>query len=136
MTKTAMEKLIEEVMNCATEVYHVLGAGYEERIYEEAMAAEFRKRKIPYEIERDVEVFYKGEKVGVHKLDFIVMDIKMKHALVVELKSATVIAKSHIAQTASYLKTLNITQGLLINFPYPQMDKPQMKVVEIKKREG
>lgn len=127
----SLDKIIDEIENCAVEVYKTLGAGYEERIYEEAMAVEFRKRNLPYEIERDVEVFYKGEKVGIHKLDFIVMDAELKSALVVELKSATKIQKSHIAQTASYLKTLNMPKGLLINFPYPQADKPEIKIVEV-----
>lgn len=125
------EKLLNAVKSCAIEVYKALGAGYEERIYQEAIAVEFRKRNIPYEIERDVEVFYKGEKVGIHRLDFIVMDVELKSALVVELKSATKITKSHIAQTASYLKTLKMPKGLLINFPYPQMREPEMRVVEI-----
>ena len=129
-----MDKIVDEVADCASEVYKTLGAGYEERIYEEAMAIEFRKRNLHYEIERDVEVFYKEEKVGVHRLDFIVMDAELKHALVVELKSATRIAKSHIAQTASYLRTLKMQKGLLINFPYPQADKPEIKVVEIRKK--
>jgi len=117
-------------MDCAVEVYKTLGAGYEERIYEEAMAVEFRKRGIPYEVERDAEVFYKGEKVGVHRLDFIVMDAEYKAILVVELKSATRIAKSHIAQTASYLHTLKIRKGLLINFPYPEKEQPEFQIIE------
>ncbi len=131
MTTRKSDKIMDEVKSCAIEVYETLGAGYEERIYQEAMAVEFRKRKIPYEVERDVEVFYKGEKVGIHRLDFIVMDPELKSALVVELKSATKLSKSHIAQMASYLKTLGMQRGLLINFPYPQADKPEMKVVEI-----
>ena len=120
------EKLIDEVKSCAIEVYKALGAGYDEKIYQEAMAVEFRRRKIPYEVERDVEVFYKGDKVGIHRLDFIVME-----KLVVELKSATRTSKSHIAQTASYLRTLKMSKGLLINFPYPQMREPEMRIVEI-----
>lgn len=134
VSEKEVDKIVDEVADCAIEVYRTLGAGYEERIYEEAMAVEFRKRNLHYEIERDVEVFYKGEKVGIHRLDFIVMDPKFKHALVVELKYATSITKSHIAQTASYLKTLKMSKGLLINFPYPQADKPEIKVVELHKK--
>lgn len=119
-----MDKIVDEVTDCASEVYKTLGAGYDEKIYQETMAVEFRKRNLNYGIERDVEVFYKEEKVGTHRLDFIVKD-----ALIVELKAATKIAKSHIAQTISYLRTLEMQKGLLINFPYPQADKPEINVV-------
>lgn len=125
-----IDKIIGIVKDCGVEVYKTLGAGYEEKIYEEAMAVEFRKRGIPYEVERDAEIFYKGDKVGVHRLDFIVMDAEYKAVLIVELKSATKLHKSHIAQTASYLKTLKIPKGLLINFPYPQTEKPQFEEVK------
>jgi len=70
----AINVLIGKVKSCAAEVYSALGAGYDEKIYEEALAVEFRRRRIPYEIERDVEVFSKGEKVGIHRLDFTVKD--------------------------------------------------------------
>jgi len=124
-----MDKIVDEVTDCASEVYKTLGAGYDEKIYQEAMAVEFRKRNLNYGIERDVEVFYKEEKVGTHRLDFIVKD-----ALIVELKAATKIAKSHIAQTTSYLRTLEMQKGLLINFPYPQADKPEINVVLSKRK--
>jgi hypothetical protein len=47
------------------------------------------------------------------------------------MKSATKISKSHIAQTASYLKTLGMHKGLVINFPYPEADEPEIEIVEI-----
>ena len=122
----ATNNIIREVKSCAIEVYETLGAGYEEDIYEEALGVEFRRRNISYEIERDVEVFYKGEKVGIHRLDFIVTA-----NLVVELKSVTRLTKTHVKQTTTYLRSLKMKKGLLINFPYPQADKPEIKVVEI-----
>jgi GxxExxY protein len=121
-----VEKLIEKMKRAASEVYRVLGAGYAEEIYEEAMAVEFRRGRLKYEVERNTEVFYKGEKVGVHRLDFIV-----EGKLVVELKAATSISKSHIAQLTSYLKTLGMKKGMLINFPYPEKDEPEMQVVAV-----
>lgn len=60
------------------------------------------------------------------------LDVNFKSVLIVELKSATRISQSHIAQIASYLKTLNLSKGLLINFPYPQASKPEFEIVEIK----
>ena len=86
------------------------------------MAVEFRERKIPYEIERNTEIFYKGVKVGVHRLDFI-LDSK----LVVELKAYSSITSSHVGQTTAYLKTLKLHHGMLVNFPYPEKDSPDFK---------
>lgn len=113
------EALIDEVTSAAAEVYDKLGAGYIEPVYEEAMAVEFRARKLPYEIERTTEIFYKDVKVGTHKLDFIVAG-----DLVVELKAGASISKGHIAQLRSYMKTLGIEHGIVINFPYPEQDEP------------
>ena len=118
--------LTKEVTNAAKEVYKILGAGYEESIYEEAMGVEFRKRNIEYEVERNTEVFYKGERVGMHRLDFI-----LEHKLVVELKATTRFWPSHTAQVASYLKTLGVKKGMLVNFPYPEKTVPEIKVVEV-----
>ena len=136
MDNKKAEEIVKQVKDCAVEVYRVLGAGYEERVYEEAMAVEFRRRGIPYEVERDVEVFYKGEKVGIHKLDFIVMDSQFKSILVVELKSASKIYPSHIAQVGSYLRTLNVPMGLLVNFPYPEAEAPEMELVRLVKKKN
>ena len=98
-----VKMLLQEVKSFAKEIYKELGAGYDESIYEEAMAIELRQRKIPYEVERNTEIFYKGIKVGIHRLDFI-LDGK----LVVELKAQTGITKSHVGQTRAYLKTLRL----------------------------
>lgn len=121
-----LDVIINEIKDAAKEVYDGLKAGYDESVYEEAMALEFRNRNLSYEVERNTEIFYKGEKVGLHRLDFIV-----ENKLVVELKAATKISKSHIGQTKAYLKTLNLPKGLLINFPYPHDDiGPEMQGIE------
>jgi len=120
------EEIIKKIREFATEVYKILGAGYNEIVYEEALALELRKAKIDYEIEFNTEIMYKGEKVGIHKLDFIV-----EKKLVVELKAGTSIQKSHVSQTKSYLRTLGLKKGLLINFPYPDADEPDFEEVDI-----
>ena len=118
--------LIQEIKNAATEIYKELGAGYNEEIYEEAIAVELRQRKISYEVERNTEIFYKGNKVGIHRLDFI-----LEEKLVVELKAQVSITKSHIGQTRAYLKTLKLTEGLIINFPYPDGDEPDFMEIKL-----
>ena len=99
--------------------------GYLENVYEEAMAIELRERKIDYDVERNKEIFYKGIKVGTHRLDFII-----EKKLVVELKAATSISNSHIGQTHAYLKATGLKNGLIINFPYPDEKGVQFEPID------
>jgi len=121
-----MLQLINIVKEASCAIYKDLGAGYNETVYEEALAVEFRQRKIKYDVEKNTEIFYKGVKVGIHRLDFIV-----EKKLVVELKAQSHLMPSHVGQTRSYLKTLNLTNGILANFPYPDRAKPVFKQVTI-----
>ena len=121
-----ISQLIEFVKIAAGDVYKTLGAGYNEEIYEEAMAVEFRERGIEYDVEKNTEIFYKGNKVGIHRLDFIV-----ENKLVVELKARSSISASHVGQTKSYLKTLNLTKGIIVNFPYPDSSQPDFQEITI-----
>ena len=119
-------QLINIVKDASCAIYKELGAGYNETVYEEALAVEFRARKIKYDVEKNTEIFYKGIKVGIHRLDFIV-----EKKLVVELKAQQNLTLSHVGQARSYLKTLNMTNGILVNFPYPDKPKPVFKQVTI-----
>ncbi|MEO0130631.1 MAG: GxxExxY protein, partial [candidate division WOR-3 bacterium] len=62
---------LKEVKEAAGEVLRELGKGYEEKVYEEALAHELRIRKIPYERQRNFEIIYKGYKVGEGRVDLI-----------------------------------------------------------------
>lgn len=121
-----LEETVNQVKDAAKTLYLELGGGYLEGIYEEAMAIELRERKIPYDVERNREIFYKGIKVGTHRLDFIV-----NTSLVVELKAGSAITKSHEGQTNAYLKATGLKNGLIINFPYPDKDEPDFKPVNL-----
>ena len=118
-----MENMIDVVKEAANTLYKELGGGYLENIYEEAMAIELRERNITYEVERNREIFYKGIKVGTHRLDFIINE-----KLVVELKATTSISKSHEGQTYAYLRATGLKRGLIINFPYPEKEEPDFKI--------
>lgn len=117
--------LQDHIIDAANKVHAELGAGYEESVYEEAMAVELRSRKINYEVQHNVEIFYQGFKVGLNRLDFIV-----EKQMVVELKAQQMITKSHDAQTKAYLKTLGLKDALIINFPYPETKEPQINAIK------
>ena len=92
-----------------------------------AMAIEFRKNKVPYFVQYNVEVFYEGESVGTQRLDFVI-DGK----IAVELKSARKIAPANLAQTRAYLRTTNFALAVIVNFPNePEIkDEPEIEVIE------
>ncbi len=64
-----LEQLTYSVIGVAIEVHRILGAGFLESVYQEALAIEFSQRKIPYRIEFPIAVNYKGNLVGEGRLD-------------------------------------------------------------------
>ena len=114
----------EAVIEVAKEVYGILGEGNLESVYERAMAIEFRQRGIPYAVENNVEVLYKGEYVGTQRLDFVIGG-----ALAVELKAGGSITKGHESQTRAYMRTAPFESAIIINFPSPGKDEPDIRVI-------
>ncbi len=105
------DKLAGEVIGCAIEVHRHLGPGYLEAVYESAFGLEMRLKGIPFAQQHPVTVFYKGNKIGTGRLDFLIDE-----RLIVELKSVDKLAPVHIFQVRSYLKATGLELGLLINF--------------------
>ena len=120
------EEIIKKIKKFTIEIYKILGAGYNECVYEEALAVEMRRAKMDYDIELNTEIMYKDEKVGIHRLDFIV-----ERKVVIELKAASAITKSNRSQLMSYLRTLVLKKGLLINFPYPDAEEPDIEEISV-----
>ena len=114
----------DAVIEVAKEVYSILGEGNLESVYERAMAIEFRQRGIPYAVENNVEVLYKGEYVGTQRLDFVISGI-----LAVELKAGGSITKGHESQTRAYMRTADFANAIIINFPSPAKDEPDIRVI-------
>ena len=106
-----VDALARAVIGAAIEVHRILGPGYLESVYEEALALEFALRQIPFERQKPVSVIYKGHSVGASRLDFLV-----DGCLIVELKAVDALAPVHQAQVISYLKATGLHLGLLMNF--------------------
>ena len=106
-----MSQLTYAVIGAAIEVHRVLGPGFLESVYQEALEVEFRIRGIPCQPQKAIAVTYKGYQVGQGVLDFLVNDV-----LIVELKAVENLAPIHEAQVISYLKITNHPLALLINF--------------------
>lgn len=106
-----LDQTTRAVIGAAMEVHRILGPGFLETVYEEAMVVEFNLRGTFVERQKPVSVSYKGHPVGDGRIDFLV-----EHSVIVELKAAEKLLPIHQAQVMSYLKAKGCRLGLLINF--------------------
>lgn len=106
------------IIGAAMEVHKVLGCGFIEAVYQEALEEEFKKRGIPYEREKELTIDYKGRLLSkTFRADFICYD-----KIILELKAVSDITDDHYAQIYSYLKASQMGLGLLINFGKANLD--------------
>jgi len=106
-----VEALVTQVVDVGYTVHWELGPGFKERIYEQAFCLELGARGIKYECEKKIEVKYKTWRIPGQKIDLVVAD-----TVLVELKAVPAIKKIHHRQVLSYMKTMDLQVGLLINF--------------------
>ena len=105
-------KLIsEQVISCAFEVSNTLGAGFVEKVYENALCVELYKAGIPFCRQQRYEVRYKNENIGNYIADIVVAE-----KLLIELKALSALNREHEAQVMNYLKASGLRVGLLMNF--------------------
>ena len=101
-----------KIVGAAMEVFNQLGHGFLEAVYQEALEREFKSRGIPYEREKELTIYYKGEPLEqTYKADFICYE-----DIIVELKAVTMLQDSHRSQVYNYLRATKNKLGLLINF--------------------
>lgn len=103
--------LTEKIIKAAYKVHNVLGKGFMEKVYQNAMFIELMDMGLSVDMEMPLEVFYKGHKVGSFYADLIVED-----EIIVELKAVENLTKVHEVQLVNYLNATKNDTGLLINF--------------------
>lgn len=103
--------LTHKIIGAAMEVHCVLGSGFQEVIYQRALAIEFGLRNIEFEREMEMPLEYKGIYLGKRRVDFFV-----ENRVMLELKAVIRLEDVHLAQAKNYLEAYNINDGLLINF--------------------
>lgn len=100
------------INGAAMQVYNVLGQGFLESVYQEALAIEFTKRGIPYQREKELKIYYDGKELQqTYRADFVCYD-----DIIVEIKAVSELDGSHRSQVYNYLKATGFKLGLLINF--------------------
>jgi GxxExxY protein len=105
------EWAMRQTIGCAIAVHRELGPGFLESIYRKAMCIELENRSLSYEQERAIRVRYRGVDIPGQRVDLVVQGV-----IVVELKSVVRLDQIHRAQVISYLRTMGLKGGLLINF--------------------
>ncbi len=104
-------EITSKVIKCAYNVHDVLGNGFQELIYQRALMRELIKNGIIFEREKEMDIWYLGEKIGERRVDFLIdTDIML------ELKAVTNLEDVHVAQLVNYIEAYKVKIGLLINF--------------------
>ena len=111
------DDLTYKIRGAIFEVNSVLGHGFLEKIYENALMVELKKKKVKAENQVPINVKYKGEVVGEYFADIVV-----ENQVIIELKSIDSLQKVHEAQLLNYLKATGFKIGLLVNFIHPKAE--------------
>ncbi|MBW2608661.1 MAG: GxxExxY protein [Deltaproteobacteria bacterium] len=116
-----INELTYQINGAIFEVSRTLGAGFLEKVYENALMIEMLKRGLKAESQVPIKVFYKKEAVGEYFADILVQD-----KVILELKAVENLSKLHEAQILNYLKATGIQVGLLVNFKHPKAEIKRM----------
>jgi GxxExxY protein len=119
MTKLKFADESYLIRGAVFEVYREMGCGFLEAVYQECLAKEFGKQRVPFVAQQELVLRYKGEPlVQTYRPDFICFG-----CIIVELKAVKELANEHRAQVHNYLKATGLELGLLVNFGhYPKAE--------------
>jgi GxxExxY protein len=106
-----LSELTAKIIGCAMEVHRILGNGFQEVIYQRALAKEMNLQGLEFSREHEMTINYKGDEIGTRRVDFFV-----EGQVMVELKAVIQLEDVHLAQAINYLEAYGLNIGLLINF--------------------
>jgi GxxExxY protein len=113
MVELKYKDITEKILGASFEVHKFLGNGFQEVIYQRALAWEMKQKGLAFAREIEQDIFYKDlhEPIGTRRADFVV-----ESKVLVELKALVQLEDVHWAQALNYLKAYKLEVGLLINF--------------------
>ena len=117
------DRITGRVIQCIIHVHQTLGPGFLESVYRRALLIELRKQDLATEAEKEVVVYYDGQKVGRHRLDLLV-----EGQVILELKTVETLSKAHYAQVRSYLRATRLDVALLVNFADDRADFRRVEI--------
>lgn len=103
--------LTRRIIGCAMKVHTELGNGFQEVIYQRALAIEMKNEGLSFVREMEMNIFYKDIQIGTRRVDFFV-----ENKIMVELKALTQLEDVHLSQAINYCEAYGLPVGLLINF--------------------
>jgi GxxExxY protein len=103
---------VYEIIGAAMEVHKELGNGFLEAVYHEALEKEFRNRNIPFESQKQFDIYYKDEILDKK----YIADMICYGNIIIELKAVDKLSDEHYSQVINYLKASKLILGILINF--------------------
>jgi len=106
-----IDQLTEHIIACAYQVHNVLGPGFLEKVYENALRIELEEQGLAVGQQTPIPVYYRDRMVGDFAADLIV-----QQQVIIELKALRALAKEHEVQLVNYLQATGMDNGLLINF--------------------
>ncbi len=106
-----IDDLTRIIIGCAYKVHNTLGAGFLEKVYENALRIELEKLGLRVKQQEPINVSYEGQVVGEYYADLWIED-----SVVIELKAVQILVQRHEVQLVNYLAATNIDTGLLLNF--------------------
>jgi GxxExxY protein len=116
-------EITQKIIGCAMKVHNTLGNGFQEVIYQRALAIEMGKNGLGFRREMEMPVYYEKEQIGTRRVDFFVED-----KIMVELKAITQLEKVHLAQALNYLEAYKMEIGLLINFGNTKLEFKRLTI--------
>lgn len=113
MAELRHKEITEKIIGASFEVHKFLGNGFQEVIYQRALAWELSQAGLSFQREIEQDIFYKqlAEPIGTRRADFVV-----EGKVLIELKAVIELEDVHLAQVLNYLKAYKLEVGLLINF--------------------
>lgn len=115
--REGLDQTTEKIIGCCYAVISMLGSGFLEKVYENALAHEIRKAGLRAVQQYPVKVLYDGVEVGDY-----VADILVDENVIVELKAVKALDNVHRAQCLNYLKATGLKVCLLVNFGTPKIE--------------
>jgi GxxExxY protein len=116
-----INEITYEINGAVFEINRVLGSGFLEKVYQNALMVELKSRGLKAESQVPIKVLYKDDVVGEY-----IADILVEEKVIVELKTVESLGKIHEAQLLNYLKATGIQLGLLVNFTHPKAEIKRM----------
>jgi GxxExxY protein len=131
MNEEIHDDITYKIIGCAMKVHRFLGNGFQEVIYQRALAIEMEQQGLAFQRELEIPLFYEEQPIGSRRVDFLVED-----AVMVELKALVRLEDVHLAQGLNYLVAYNVDRGLLVNFGAQSLEIKRLRHPKNKENPG